>query len=62
MCIRDSISGLTHEWKLWDERITNELGAKHVYFYSSVSPLGFTIYEQDHAPLTSCLLYTSRCV
>lgn len=51
--IHSLITGLTHEWKLWDERITNELGVKHVYFYSSVSPLGFTIYEQDHAPLTS---------
>lgn len=51
--IHSLISGVTHEWKLWDKRITNELGVKHVYFYSSVSPLGFTIYEQKEAPLTS---------
>lgn len=40
-------SGLTHELKLLDESLTNELSGKFFFYKSEVFPVGFTIYPNN---------------
>ncbi|MDD7318371.1 MAG: TonB-dependent receptor [Prevotellaceae bacterium] len=45
--LRTIVSGLTHEWKLYDGKFTNELGIKLFNHYSRVLPFAESIMLQD---------------